>query len=405
MAAGVSAELVKGKLAAKTGANVYVIGGNAQDYAWGIIDGLSPWRLAPDPAIATGNPEAELWFGAHANGPSPLLDADGEVTGESLSAAVAAEQVPILVKLLAAGKPLSLQIHPGAKLAAEILELQASDPTAPQLLSDPYAKTEMLIALTELSALLGLREPELAAKLVAGIGDEGTQAAAQLRAGQVAAAFRTLIGATAETIRQAEQELTLRMDAAGLDAYAVAAMRSVIENFPGDSGILVAALLNHQQLQPGEAIYVPAGIVHAYVSGIGVEVMAASDNVFRMGLTPKQVAVDQALASLDVDLDPVILQPDLGSLPGGGQGCTYAPGGSPFSVTRVEHGATSAASGEYRLVLAVQGEVKVAVGAEQSTLRQGQAAVVLATEPAAQIETTGVAVIAQSASGSSSQGL
>lgn len=373
---------------------MHLISGNLQDYAWGIVDGLSAWRQDPAPDIATGKPEAELWFGAHGNGPSPLADGPvGESAAEiTLADKIDGTQVPILVKLLAASKPLSLQIHPRAELAERLLARQENDPEAPQLLSDPYAKTEMLIALTDFSALLGLRDPALSAQLIDGLGVEGTTAADQLRADEISAAIRTLIAAGPDAITQAETELVPRMTKAGIDEPAIAAMQTVIDNYPGDSGILVAALLNHQQLTPGEALYAQAGIVHAYVSGIGVEVMVSSDNVFRLGLTPKTVAVDEALASLDVDLEPITLEPIAGNEQ------TYAPDGSPFIVRSIERGETTAKSGEYRLILATEGPATVTAGNESVTAIQGQAIVLLADEPDALVETEAQAFIAQSTS-------
>lgn len=375
---------------------MYLIKGNLQDYAWGIVDGLSPWRQEPAADVATGKPEAELWFGAHANGPSVVLGADD---GATLVDRVDGDQVPILVKLLAAGKPLSLQIHPAERLAAELLARQNSNPDAPHLLSDAGAKTEMLIALTDFSALLGLREPALAAQLVDGLGVEGTLAADQLRADEVVAAIRTLIGAGPESIAAAEAELIQRMAAAGIDEPAIVAMRTVIENYPGDSGILVAALLQHHQLAAGEALYAPAGIVHAYVSGVGVEVMVASDNVFRLGLTPKTVAVDEALAALDVDLDPVTLSPPAEAIGESGIGRSYAPEGSPFEVRSVESGALTVDSGTYRLILVARGSATVSTSEDRLEVNQGEAVVVMADEPAVLVEAPGHTFIAQGASG------
>lgn len=388
---------------------MFVIRGNLQDYAWGIVDGLRPWRAEPGSEVETGRPEAELWFGAHGNGPSPLVARPGVTLADEVDEAA----VPILVKILAAAKPLSLQIHPSEALAESILERQVNDPTYPQLLSDRYAKTEMLIALTDFSGLLGLRDPKLAAQLIDGFGIEGATAADQLRAGEVAAAIRTLLAATDATIAQAERELVERMVQAEIDEHAVAAMERVVENYPGDPGILVAALLDHQQLKPGEALYAPAGTVHSYVHGIGVEVMVASDNVFRLGLTPKTVAVDEALAALDVDLDPVILRPEphYGATDGAGGGSevgdaevaaalerTYAAAGSPFVVRGVQQGQAVAASGQFRLVLVTSGSVTVTVAGQEVTAGPGEAVVLLAEEPDAEIVATDLVFIAQSVS-------
>ena len=120
---------------------MHVIDGNLQDYAWGIVDGLSPWRKAPPVDVVTGKPEAELWYGAHVNGPSQLTVNSTTGSNVTLADEVNDSDVPILVKLLAAAKPLSLQIHPSEALAESLLTRQESHPDGPQLLSDPYAKT------------------------------------------------------------------------------------------------------------------------------------------------------------------------------------------------------------------------------------------------------------------------
>lgn len=372
---------------------MYLIQGKLQAYSWGIPDGLSDWRGNPPAGIETGQPEAELWFGAHPNGPSPLV----AESSRNLADAIPSDQVPILVKLLAAAKPLSLQIHPSVELAHSILADQARESSKIKLLSDPYAKTEMLIAVTEMSALFGLRDSQLAAELVAGIGAEGDLAAALLRRGDIAGAIRTLISATPETIAQAETELVSRMRAMGFAGSAIAAMQSVVDNYPGDSGILVAALLNHEQLLPGEALYVPTGIIHAYVSGTGVEVMVSSDNVLRLGLTPKTVAVDQALAAMDLELEPTVLRPVSEPTELGGSTRSYAPAGSPFAVTALNAGVAQAASGTFRIVLATHGATTVSAAGQELVLAPGQAVAATAVEPGLQVVTQGTAFIAQSA--------
>ena len=71
------------------------------------------------------------------------------------------------------------------------------------------------------------------------------------------------------------------------------------ERYPGDAGVLAALLLNRVSLAPGEAIFLPAGNLHTYLHGVGLEVMANSDNVLRGGLTPKHVDVPELLRVLD----------------------------------------------------------------------------------------------------------
>ncbi|MFD0823849.1 mannose-6-phosphate isomerase, class I, partial [Micromonospora zhanjiangensis] len=84
-------------------------------------------------------------------------------------------------------------------------------------------------------------------------------------------------------------------------------LRRLAERYPEDPGVLVALLLNHVILAPGEAIWMPAGNLHAYLHGVGVEILAASDNVLRGGLTPKRVDVAELIRVLRFEVldDPV----------------------------------------------------------------------------------------------------
>lgn len=375
------------------------IEGALQNYAWGIPDGLASWRQKPSADVVTGQPDAELWFGVHPNGMSTIVDGDvdaGQGEVRELSELLDANQAPILVKLLAAAKPLSLQIHPSAELAAEIIDRQNQIADYPHLLSDPYAKTEMIIAVTDFSGLLGLRDTRMASEILSAIDGYCARAAELFQSGDVDGALRALIGAPHETIELASQTLPEILESAGADEPAILAMRSVIENFPGDSGILVAAVLEHHQLLPGQALYVPAGIIHAYVHGIGVEVMASSDNVFRLGLTPKQVAVDEALESLDASLESVLLTPKPQGVEFGGELRHFGVEDSPFVVDQLDQGAVEVGSGHYRVLLAVDGLTEVSSGSQVVTLKQGQAVVMTSDEPPAMVETKGTAFICQS---------
>lgn len=366
------------------------IAGHLQTYAWGVPGGLRDWQSAADLGLADATrPEAELWFGAHPNGPSPLVDP--HVSG-TLRDAVDPEQAPVLVKLLAAARPLSIQIHPSAALAEQIFAAQEA-PAMPTLLADTLAKTEMLIALRPFSVLQGLRAPELAAAILAAVGEPAMRASELVTQGDPAGAIRSLLAIPADQLPALTANLPAAAQSAGLNASGVKALELVAGDYPGDPGVLVAALLDHQILAAGEAVYVPAGVVHAYIEGTGVEVMTSSDNVLRLGLTPKVVAVDEALAALDLSLRPVRLSPEPVLTTDGGTTATYAPAGAPFTVQRVSAGTVSASGGRYRLVLAVDGACDVTCGDQAFVLERGQAATVLAAEPAVEVVTAGTAFI------------
>src|SRR5919197_561897 len=91
------------------------------------------------------------------------------------------------------------------------------------------------------------------------------------------------------------------------DASHKAELRTVAElaeAYPGDVGVVTALLLNLVHLEAGEAIFIPAGNLHAYLRGVAVEVMANSDNVLRGGLTPKHVDVPELLRLLHFGSGP-----------------------------------------------------------------------------------------------------
>lgn len=366
------------------------IAGHLQTYAWGVPGGLREWQSGAELASADPQrPEAELWFGAHPNGASALLDSE---RNETLRDAVDPDEAPVLVKLLAAAHPLSIQIHPSADLAEQIFAAQQA-PDMPTLLADTLAKTEMLIALRPFSALQGLRDADLAEAILSAVGGPAMTAGNLLAAGNPAGAIRALLAIPTEQLPDLTASLPTAAQAAGLNPGGVKALELVADDYPGDPGVLVAALLDHQVLSAGEAVYVPAGVVHAYVQGTGVEVMTSSDNVLRLGLTPKVVAVDEALAALDPTLQPVRLSPEPTATADGGTTMTYAPVGAPFAVQRISGGTVSAPSGRYRLVLAVDGACDVTCGEQAFVLERGQAATVLAGEPAVEIVTAGTAFI------------
>jgi len=294
-------------------------------YAWGsrsVIAGLQG-RAVPSPG-----PEAELWVGAHPAAPSmvedtgkPLTDVIAAAPTELLSAAVVdrfGPRLPYLLKLLAAAAPLSLQAHPDAAQAAAgyAAEQAAGVPLdAPhRRYVDPYHKPELLVAVSEFRALCGFRAPTVAAEALAGLDLPAlAPVVARLRAGDLAGAVGWLLGG------EGSVDVAEVVAAASRSGYRL--VGELASAYPGDLGVLVALLLHEVTLAPGEAIFIPPGNLHAYLSGTGVEVMAASDNVLRGGLTGKHVDVPELLRVLrfaplpDPVLRPVPVAPGVVTWP------------------------------------------------------------------------------------------
>ena len=357
-----------------------IVRGAIKDYDWGIVDGLERWA-----GESTGEPQAELWFGVHPGGPSPLIDMEGEPTGEHLADHFDIEAIPLLVKLLAAARPLSVQLHPTRATARRMWDSQHA-PGADRVLSDPFEKTEMLVALDPFEAFVGWREASEAARILTGI-DGTAEAVAALLAGDRPTAIRTLVAA-ANGDRVAR--LPEAAAAAGLPESQVRAYRTVAEDYPGDQGGLLTALLAYLHLEPGQAVFVPAGLPHSYIRGTGLEVMTSSDNVIRLGLTSKPVFVDHAIDALVDGLRPQVMATRHGDL--------IWPVNSPFIVRVATSGSERIQQGSYRIVLLIEGRATVTSEFGDVTLRPGTAAVISADDPDSVVTSDGLVAIIQSTS-------
>jgi mannose-6-phosphate isomerase len=312
---------------------VYPLTGAVRPYAWGSHTVIADLQGRPTP---TESPEAELWLGAHPGDPSTVTGKDGPVSLDTLIAgdpdaqlgsSVASTfgpRLPFLLKVLAAEAPLSLQAHPSSEYAREAYAKQEADPTLPKNYTDANHKPEMLVALTPFAALCGFRSPQVSADALESFGIEAlSPVVASVRAGDLRSAVEKLltwpeaeraglIDAVVAAARTASAAVaaSAASSASGAsqagDDYALAL--DLAAHYPGDPGVLVALLLNHVRLAPGEAIWMPAGNLHAYLNGAGIELMAASDNVLRGGLTPKRVDVPELLNVLRYEVldDPIL---------------------------------------------------------------------------------------------------
>lgn len=301
--------------------SVYPLIGAVRPYAWGSHTVIAELQGRPAP---TESPEAELWLGAHPGNPSTVAAKDGPVSLDKLIAgdpdgqlgsqvaSAFGPRLPFLLKVLAAEAPLSLQAHPSSEYARAAYAKQEADPTLPKNYTDPYHKPEMLVALTEFSALCGFRSPQVSADVLASFAVPALDpVVASLRAGDLRSAVEGLL-TWPSADRQTLIDMVVVASAAAVAASEVnddlALVLDLAAHYPGDPGVLVALLLNHVHLAPGEAIWMPAGNLHAYLHGAGVELMAASDNVLRGGLTPKRVDVAELLNVLRFEVldDPIL---------------------------------------------------------------------------------------------------
>ncbi|OAH15560.1 mannose-6-phosphate isomerase, class I [Streptomyces jeddahensis] len=299
-------------------------------YAWGSTTAI-PELLGVEP---TGEPQAEMWMGAHPGAPSRtargalnvVIDADPERELGARSVEKFGPRLPFLLKILAAGAPLSLQVHPDRAQAREGYEAEEQRRVhidAPHRnYKDANHKPELICALTPFDGLCGFRNPLQAAELLSRLDVDSLKPYVDvLHAHPEEAALREVLTAVlsadrdemATTVAEAAAACArLAEDADASDlAPDYAAYASIARHYPGDPGVIAAMLLNYVQLQPGEALFLGAGVPHAYLGGLGVEIMANSDNVLRCGLTPKHVDVPELLRIVRFEAtDPGVLRPE-----------------------------------------------------------------------------------------------
>ncbi|GAC1450207.1 MAG: mannose-6-phosphate isomerase, class I [Pseudarthrobacter sp.] len=342
---------------------MYELENALRDYAWGSRTAIADLLGRP----ASGGPEAELWIGAHPGAPSTARWTDGSET--PLDALIASDpehflgsesvaefgpRLPFLAKLLAAAQPLSLQVHPSIEQAREGFARENAAGIAPDAANRNYRddnhKPEMIFALTPFESLCGFRDPAATRKILAHISscfdlietevphllteliqsldnpDEG----AGLRA-----AFERLIQGGEDVPRDTSTVAAALASSTSLAPYQreLSTVIKLNEQYPGDPGVLISLLLNRISLAPGEAVYLPEGKIHAYLSGLGVEVMASSDNVLRGGLTPKFIDVPELLRTVDfTSVEVPMLNPEISGL---GQEL-YRPPFREFQLQRIE---------------------------------------------------------------------
>ncbi|HKH07431.1 MAG TPA: mannose-6-phosphate isomerase, class I [Agromyces sp.] len=344
-----------------------------RDYAWGSHTAIAGF-LGAEPS---GGPEAELWLGAHPGSPAKIVDAASvghadlvqwiaSEPEQALGAELAAREgrLPFLLKVLAAERPLSIQAHPTIEQAEAGYEREDLDGIALDAYDRNYRdrnhKPELIVAVSEtFDALSGFRplgevhgvletlrtadaaseRPEPAALDLVAARLGGTDPLEDtvewlLRDGRG--------GDTGEAAWVVERVTLLAASDIALASPWAESFRTVTDlaaEYPGDPGIVISLLLNRVRLRRGEALFLAAGNIHAYLRGLGMELMAASDNVLRGGLTPKHIDVTELLEVLDfTPIAPPRLEPET---PAPGVQ-TFRPDVPDFVLHRVEAGADAA---------------------------------------------------------------
>lgn len=348
-----------------------------RDYAWGSTTAIPDLLGVP----RSGEPQAEMWLGAHPDSPSVTLQGRlDEVIAQDPRSTLgdAGERLPFLMKVLAAGAPLSLQVHPSEEAAAAgyAAEQEAGVPQdAPhRRYKDPHHKPEMVMALTDFTALCGLRSAADALELIGNLPVEhpGWSTFIDLLRGDdgVRAAFAHLLQEADPSLMAAVADACAAQGPAA--PVGIRTVPMLNDAYPGDPGVVASLLLNCVELKPGEALYLPAGNIHAYLDGLAIEVLASSDNVLRAGLTPKHIDVPEVLRTVDFSPLPVpYVEPEVD-----GPTATYRPGAREFGLVmvdlaRADGPVTGLPATGPRIVLALDDAAVVTAGTQTLNLAHG----------------------------------
>ncbi len=365
-------------------------------YAWGSRTAIAGLSGRPSPSA---EPEAELWMGAHRDGASSAY-VDGQLVPlpelfeqrpEQMLGADCVQRfggLPFLFKLLAAEHPLSLQVHPSLEQAragfAREEALGVPRGAATRNYRDQNHKPELLVALGRFEALSGWRAFPEQTSLLRRLDLPALRSVADTASG-TRELFSALLlpSASARTsllegFAQRAQALSESRDE---DAAAFAWAARLARAYPSDVGAVLSLLLRYLVLDRGEALFLGAGNLHAYLRGFGVEIMASSDNVLRGGLTPKHVDVTELLATVDFDAAPPALVRPEPSADGSTRYQTPVP---DFALTRLAvaaHQPKRVANAGPQIALVTEGNVVGESPMGSVELRAGQCAFVPAAAP------------------------
>jgi mannose-6-phosphate isomerase len=367
---------------------IHILKNPIQNYAWGSHAAIAELTGRPFP---TEEPEAELWMGAHPKAPSTAKTKQGDQSLMDLiqqhphdilgreTATAFKNRLPYLFKVLAVEKPLSIQVHPNREQARNgfVRENNLAIPidAAERNYRDDNHKPECICALTHFWALNGFRDTSTMIHMLRetcgqtlGRGIRKLEAHADSQ--RLRAFLNILLNLKKDDIQRILRKAIPHAEAHRSQDPAYDWMIRLHNTYPGDIGVLFPLVLNLVCLNPGQAMYLPAGHMHAYLKGVGIELMANSDNVLRGGLTPKHVDVLELLNILDFQEQPVdFIEPEKR------HACerVYSTPANEFELSVIETGeGRSYKSGRQRsadILLVTAGEVHVTQGDQSEPLK------------------------------------
>ncbi len=358
-----------------------------QEYAWGSLSAIPELLCRPNPSK---RPQAELWMGAHPKSPSfaalegkrtSLIELIRESPTDILGRRVAekfSNRLPFLFKVLAASKPLSIQAHPSMNQAREGFArenaLRIPYDSSSRNYRDENHKPEIICALEPFWALKGFRRAETILSSLQELRPsllerEVSILAKQPNAGGLKQFFQTLLSNAPERNRRIVQELLEKAEHGSQYRQEARWMRRLQSDFPGDIGGLAPILLNLVSLGPGEALYLSAGELHAYLEGVGIELMANSDNVIRGGLTTKHIDISELMhvVSFEPGVAEILSPP---RLPSGEK--RYQTPAEEFRLTSIElresKPFTSGLDRSVEILICLEGEAQIEAVSQNGTL-------------------------------------
>ncbi|WP_199459471.1 mannose-6-phosphate isomerase, class I [Vibrio owensii] len=301
---------------------IYTLKNSIKKFPWGSRVAICDYFGIENP---TSDHQAEVWMGAHPLASSCITVNDDDVRlcdaiaqypeywlGKQVQPSVSS--LPFLMKILAAEEPLSIQVHPSKSAAEEgfALENKKAIPldAACRNYKDDNHKPELVYAITPYLAMNGFRELKSIVKFfdclnIASIEHIFTPFKDKPCSMSLKAFFSALLSLTGEKKDKAISELISSLKINGSKCPEEAALvERFQELYPYDIGLFSPLFLNVIELKPGEAMFLYAETPHAYIQGLGIEIMANSDNVLRAGLTPKHIDVKELVKNTRFEPTP-----------------------------------------------------------------------------------------------------
>ena len=348
-----------------------------RDYAWGSRTALAELAGRPSP---TESPEAEMWMGAHEASPCVVGHHDDRTTLDKLIAADPIgmlgettvtqfqRRLPFLLKLLAPEQALSIQAHPSREEAL-------TAPTGTYV--DNWPKPEAWLTVTEFEMFAGTLAFD---EIRSAAGELQCQRFGELIEAAAGSGVKQLLRSILQAEESVQRELTeevVRASGDRRDHPHYEAIHRIAAQFPGDVGAAVLLTMRHHVVPANSYVFLPAGVLHAAVHGVTVEILANSDNVVRAGLTPKRIDITELLRIVDVHRPVVVEEP-----PSGVRVHSFPVDVPYFQLHQVNPGTQpeeAPGRNKPRIVLCIGGTITLDDGVEQIELGPAQSCFVPAS--------------------------